>query len=369
MRWLQNGQNNAILDIIMSKENLTVHNFVRRFREERGWSQQDLAERAGLSRTGISGIEAGRLIPSTAAALALAAIFGCRVEDLFVLTGNEAAQWAWPPPGKTCRYWRAIIGARHWLYPVEVSPLGTVPHDGVWRDGKCNDHEFADPVRTLVVACCDPAVAVLAAEYARQTPFRMLVLPRSSRAALELLAAGLVHAAGVHLADADSKAGNRDAVAQTVQNPFQLLRIADWDEGLALAPGLATTAIETLIESKLQWIGREPGSGARRVLDEITQNRISLSHLARDHRGVAQAIRHGFAQAGVSLRLVCEEEGVDFLSVCSEAYDFCILQSSVDDPRIRGLVDVIQSTVYRNLIGELPGYDNRRTGEMESADR
>jgi len=354
----------ATKDIIMSKENLVLHNTVRKAREERGWSQQELADRAGLSRTGISAIEAGRLIPSTAAALALAAAFNCRVEDLFVLSGQEYAEWAWPPGTEPCRYWRAMVGMRQLIYPVESSPLGILPHDGVWRDGKCHDHPFADPVRTLVVACCDPAVGLLAGEYARQTPFRMLVLLRSSRAAVELLAAGLIHAAGLHLAHAATPEENRKTAATILNEDFCLVRVANWEEGLALSPGLADQSIESLLQSNLSWVGREPGSGARQVLDELSDGQIVPQHLARDHRSVAQAIRNGFVQAGVSVRLVCEEEGIDFLSVRKEPYDLCFLNASRNDPRLRAMVEVIQSPAYRKQLAGLPGYENNLTGEF-----
>lgn len=348
----------------MSKENLVLHNTVRKAREDRGWSQQELAERAGLSRTGISAIESGRLIPSTAAALALAAAFGCRVEELFTLTGHEAAEWAWPPTTSPCRYWRALVGARQLLYPVEPSPLGILPHDGVWRDGQCHDHPFADPVRTLVVACCDPAVGLLAGEYARQTPFRMLALPRSSRMALELLAAGLVHVSGVHLAHAATPEENREEANRILGEEFCLVRVADWEEGLALAPGLSGQTVDSLLHADLSWIGREPGSGARQVLDNLTQGQLIPQHMARDHRGVAQAIRNGFAQAGVSIRLVCEEEGIDFVSVRDEPYDLCFLKSAQNDPRIRAMVDVIRSPTFLKQLSGLPGYSNHQTGDI-----
>jgi len=353
----------------MSKENLTIQNVIRKTREDRGWSQQELAERAGLSRTGIGAIESGRLVPSTAAALTLAEAFGCRVEDLFSLSGKESSTWAWPPSQQPCRYWRALVGARHLLYPVETSPLGNVPHDGVWRDGQFLDHPFADPARTLVVACCDPAVGLLASEYARQTPFRMLVLPRGSRTSLELLAAGLVHAAGVHLGSGGNSQGNHEAAAQVLGRDFRLLRITDWEEGLALSPGLAVQSVDSLLRGELRWIGREKGSGARQVLDDLSEGKISPEHLARDHRGVAQAIRSGFAHAGVSVRLACEEEGVDFLFVRKEAYELCLPTSSMADPRIAALHTVVQSTTYRRMLSELPGYDCRSTGEVEQFER
>lgn len=353
----------------MSKENLVVHNVIRKTREENGWSQQELAERSGLSRTGIGAIESGRLVPSTAAALALATAFSCRVEDLFILAGKESIQWAWPPLQEPCRYWRALVGSKQLLYPVEASPLGTVPHDGVWRDGKCHDHPFADPVRTLVLACCDPAVGLLAAEYARQTPFRMLVLPRASRAALNHLSAGRVHAAGIHLGGATSEAGNTQTASELLAETFHLLRVTDWEEGLALSPGLKAGGINTILTSGLRWIGREPGSGARQIFDEISEGRISPAGLARDHRGVAQVIHSGFAQAGVSVRLVCEEEGLDFLNIRKEGYDLCLLDATMEDPRIRALIEVVRSSSYRRMLSALPGYENRQTGDLDSSQR
>ncbi|WP_305045956.1 substrate-binding domain-containing protein [Geoalkalibacter sp.] len=348
----------------MSKENFIITNSVRRLREERGWSQQELAERAGLSRTGVSAIEAGRLIPSTAAALALAAAFGCRVEDIFALGDSSQGQWAWPPPKQPCRYWRALIGGSSLLYPVEPTPLGTVPHDGIFRDGRCADHPFADPVRTLVLACCDPAVGLLAAEYARQTPFRMLALSRSSRAGLELLAAGLVHAAGLHLAGEAHPEGNLKAAREVVGEPFRLLRVADWQEGLALAPGLAAAGVDHALRADLRWIGREPGSGARQMFDELTEGRLKPAYLARDHRGVVQAIGSGFAQAGISVRLVCEEEAVDFLGIRETAYDLCLPAHLAEDPRLRALIEVVRSPSYRKLLAELPGYGVQATGAL-----
>ncbi|MBE0504990.1 MAG: helix-turn-helix domain-containing protein, partial [Desulfuromonadales bacterium] len=341
----------------MSKENYTIANTVRKYREEAGWSQQELAERAGLSRTGISAVEAGRLIPSTAAALALAATFSCRVEDLFALAGGEPLVWAWPPAQHSCRYWRALVGSRQLIYPVETSPLGTVAHDGIWDKNRFRDQPSADPVRTLVIACCDPAVGLLAGEYARQTSFRMLVLPRGSRAALELLGKGLVHAAGVHLGSANRLNRNQEVAAKILGYDFQLLRITDWEEGLALASGLAVQGVNALLNGSLRWVGRESGSGARQLLDELSQRKISPEYEARDHRGVAQSVRSGFAQAGVSVRLACEEEGIDFLSVHNKAYELSLLNSSLNDPRIQALIAVVRSAAYRRILSELPGYN------------
>ena len=60
-------------------------NRLRAEREERGWTQADLAERIGVSRKTINTIENGVFTPSTMIALKLARTFKLTVEDLFSL--------------------------------------------------------------------------------------------------------------------------------------------------------------------------------------------------------------------------------------------------------------------------------------------
>jgi molybdate-binding protein/DNA-binding XRE family transcriptional regulator len=359
-------------------DDATLHNDLRSHRLSLGWSQEELARRAGVSRAGISAIETGRLVPSTAAALALAGALGCTVESLFRLSrfglAWDPAEWAWPPGTATARYWCAVVGGRRRLYPVEVSALGVVPHDGIIQDGKIHDHPAADPERTIVLACCDPAVGLLAAELARANGFRLLVLPRNSRAALELLAQGLVHAAGLHLERSDQRGGNAAAVkrhlAAGTERDYRLLRLADWEEGIALAPSLGVDTIRSAVAAKLRWVAREPGSGAQQCLDEVLERtdskRASKPPLMRafDHRAVADAIRANWADAGICLRLASEEAKLAFLSVRVEAYEICMPEALAHDPRGEVLVQAVRSAEYRRMLSELPGYDTRRTGEL-----
>jgi putative transcriptional regulator len=52
-------------------------------REEKGWRQIDVAERLGVSRQTINAIEVGKYDPSLPLAFAIAALFKCRIEDIF----------------------------------------------------------------------------------------------------------------------------------------------------------------------------------------------------------------------------------------------------------------------------------------------
>ncbi|MCA9157777.1 MAG: helix-turn-helix transcriptional regulator [Planctomycetales bacterium] len=62
-----------------------IENLVRRHRRLAEITQQELAERVGVTRQTILSIEKGDYTPSVALALKLAAAFSMRVEDLFLL--------------------------------------------------------------------------------------------------------------------------------------------------------------------------------------------------------------------------------------------------------------------------------------------
>jgi molybdate-binding protein/DNA-binding XRE family transcriptional regulator len=348
-----------------------IHNRVQDYRATRGWSQDELARRSGLSRTAISAVETDRVVPSTAAALALAAAFDCRVEDLFSLgkaTHRGEPEWAWPSPTDPCRFWRAVVAEQTWLYPVERTFVGTLPPDGVLKASAYEFRAHSDPDHTLVLAGCDPAVGLLAAELARSAGVRLLPLIRSSRQALDLLCRGVVHVAGLHLQDHDRPGGNERAVREMLGPGYTLLRVSRWQEGLALAPGLGISTIRQAVSANLRWVGREPGSGARRCLDSILKDHHPLpkgyNHIAVDHTGVVETIRSGWAQAGVCVRLSAAEAGLDFLVAREEDYDLCYRSDMEHDPRIQALVRGIRSHAFRRSVGELPGYHTTMTGEQ-----
>jgi putative transcriptional regulator len=62
-----------------------VRTRVRELRLERGWSQQELAEKVGVSRQSINSIECDRYTPSLPLALTFARVFGCPTDTIFKL--------------------------------------------------------------------------------------------------------------------------------------------------------------------------------------------------------------------------------------------------------------------------------------------
>jgi putative transcriptional regulator len=62
-----------------------MKNLVRTFRQQRGWTQQELGSRLGTSRQAIIAIENERFDPSLPLAIKLARLFGKPVEKMFIL--------------------------------------------------------------------------------------------------------------------------------------------------------------------------------------------------------------------------------------------------------------------------------------------
>jgi putative transcriptional regulator len=66
-----------------------VNSRVATLRKAKGWTQADLAEKLDVSRQTVNAIETERYEPSLSLAFKIAAVFGQRIEDVFLpATGN-----------------------------------------------------------------------------------------------------------------------------------------------------------------------------------------------------------------------------------------------------------------------------------------
>lgn len=341
-------------------------NRISQAREFAGLTQAELAARAGISRAAVSSMETGTTSPSVHAAMAVARVLGCPVEDLFGPADAPAAsgpQWAWPPHSKVVRYREAKVGHQRWIYPVEASSNHGLPHDGVWRAGEfCPRTNQAE--QTLVLACCDPAAELLATEYARASGFRLIALSRSGAAALDLLSRGQVHVAGLHRATGEQPDLNVETVRHKLGQGYCLVRAAGWQAGLAVRATERARSAQALLRKPRRWALREPGSVAREFLDQLSPPRHLTGQVVSSHRAVAEAVRTGWADAGVCVEMVADEAGLNFIPLRWEWLDFCFPVAFGRDPRLSALVRLLRSRAHRTLIGELPGYDVRQTGQM-----
>jgi putative transcriptional regulator len=70
---------------------LQMRSRLKVLRAERDWTQEQLAERVGVSRQAINAIETEKYEPSLSLAFKLAHLFGARIEDIFFPDSTDGA--------------------------------------------------------------------------------------------------------------------------------------------------------------------------------------------------------------------------------------------------------------------------------------
>lgn len=341
---------------------------VARLRQERAWTQAELAERCGVSRAEISGIETGRLVPSVLVALRLADVLEMPVESLFGVSQRspEPLPWAWQPADGEARLWRAMVNGKLRLFPVESTAAGIVPHDSLLTPGGLEVVDGdARPERTLVMAGCDPLVGLLTQTLAPKG-IRVLPLQRSSHEALALLEQGLVHVAGVHFANRDGGCENERVVASRLGPGYSLIHEMEWQSGIATGSARPERSTRALLNARVRWVNREPGSAARETFDALLGRRAKprgYDRVVRSHRAVAATVSSGWAEAGICMRVTAAENRLGFISLQREAYELCVSQDLMGDPRIVALAATLRSREYRRFLLHAPGCDASRAGE------
>jgi putative transcriptional regulator len=69
-----------------------MNNRLKVLRAERGWSQQDLAERLDVSRQSVNAIETGKYDPSLPLAFRIAELFDLAIEEIFVSPSRHSSK-------------------------------------------------------------------------------------------------------------------------------------------------------------------------------------------------------------------------------------------------------------------------------------
>jgi len=370
---------------------------LRLARQARGFSQQQLAGMAGVSRQAVSAVEAGHSDPSLRVAFALAQALGMTVEEVFGpadLAPPVAAIPVAPPDAPGGRVLLAPVGDRLVALPLRgdaAAGMGFVAAGGQAAlpatalpaaalpateaagpaAGTIAVRPIGPPRPTLVVAGCDPALPLLAPPLALlDPPVAFAWWPCGSGEALRLAAAGLVHAAGVHLRDADG--GYNATAASHLPGGAEVVGFTAWREGLVLRPELAPviTGVDSLVKDGRRVVNREAGAEARRLLDrELNRLGIDRAELpgydtrAGGHLQVASAVAARLADAGVASEPVARVYGLDFVPLADERFDLVLPGAHLGSREVQGLLKVLASPWLLAQLASLPGYDLASCGD------
>jgi len=369
----------------------TLETGLRRARLKSGLKQSELAERAGISRQTLSVLESGRGQPSTSVALHLARVLGCRVEELFWLrdeAGELTAELAQGADLRGAKAERAVVGsvAGRWVaHPLSrEDPLAlTTSADALLIRARRPDRTVRlralRPPEALqanvLVAGCDPGLSVLSGHVEDRWPGqRLRWIPVGSDAALKMLGVGHAHVAGAHLFDEETGEYNLPFVRRAFGGrPMVVVTFAHLEEGFAIAKGnpRRIRKPEDIARPEIRFVNREPGAGARRLLDRLLRKaRVPASavegyeNLLHGHLQVAQAVAMGAADAGVVARSAAIAHGLDFIPLSEERFDLVFPKEWSADARAGWIVETLEGRAFRRELASLGGYDTRESGQV-----
>jgi putative molybdopterin biosynthesis protein len=106
---------------------------------------------------------------------------------------------------------------------------------------------------------------------------------------------------------------------------------------------------------------RNRGSGTRILLDQLLQGATPPGYYAeaKSHNAVAAAVAQGRADWGMAIANVAASEGLGFLSVRDELYDFVVPASRASRGPIRAFAELLTAFQTRQALGKM-GFEARR---------
>jgi len=364
----------------MSQPTCVCH--VQSIRERLGFSQAELARRAGLSRQVVNMVERGRIVPSVLTALALAEALECAVADLFHKPKEERpleVTLSATIHSQQGLVRLAVVGNRWIAIPAaasETAGFGEADGQLISRQGNSGAVKPLLPEaqlrHNLLVAGCDPALGIVRDLWKRnKMEGNVRWQNLSSSAAVKALAQGEAHIAGVHFPD---EAAEQHALA-TLGMPVAMVRFARWEQGWMLRRGnpLGFRSVEDLASNRVRFLNRVDGSGSRLLIDGLLRKAgvspalVPLySSVASTHFDCAGAIREGRADVAMGLRAVAESCDLDFLPVQEVAFNLIIPQALLDFAPVAKLLNLLQNRGFRRQLDGLPGYATTETGKLLS---
>ncbi len=196
-----------------------------------------------------------------------------------------------------------------------------------------------------------------------------------SSGGLSAIRNGTADIAGVHLLD-ESGVYNVPYLERFGITDAVLVKGYKREQGLIVRKDSRIAKFEDIIDARL--INRNTGSGTRVITDrklrEIAdKRRISFEELtnhlkgyyteAKTHSAVAASVKLGKADVGVGIRPVAEMNGLKFIKIADEEYDFVIPRRLLESKEIRRFLEVLRGKEFRERLP--PGISvYERTGEV-----
>lgn len=172
------------------------------------------------------------------------------------------------------------------------------------------------------------------------------------------------HCAPMHLLAPDGTYNVRYLERYLAGEEVTLVCVAEREQGIVSRDGITFEELDSV-----SFVNRQKGSGTRMLLDHLLKERgiapSAISGYDREmttHLAVALAVASGEADAGLCVASAAEITGLSFVPVGTERYEIGIMTEDLEDPRIRSLLEVIESDLFRTILNKSSGYRTDATG-------
>jgi len=207
------------------------------------------------------------------------------------------------------------------------------------------------------------------------TGLRIRVINAGSSGGLGAIRNGTADIAGIHLLDESGEYNIPFLERFKIKNAV-IIKGYLREQGLIVRKESLIAKFEDILASSI--INRNTGSGTRVITDmklreiavkkgvafEELVNSINGYHTeAKTHSAVAAAVRLKKSDAGVGIRTAAELNGLKFIKIADEEYDFVVPAKLLESKEIRIFIEALRSEEFREKIPHgMRTYE--RTGEI-----
>jgi putative molybdopterin biosynthesis protein len=185
---------------------------------------------------------------------------------------------------------------------------------------------------------------------------------------------GECHIAPVHLLDTRDGRYNEYLFGRYFKpGEAALLKGVGRSQGLIVKPGnpRGIASIGDLVAENIVYINRQRGSGTRVLLDyllalnNIDPERINgYNREMTTHMAVASAVKSGTADAGLGVFSAAAVNGLDFIPLGREDYDFIVRTDMIGEPSLQSFINCLKSAEFASELEKLGGYELVNPGEL-----
>ncbi|MCF8000521.1 MAG: molybdopterin biosynthesis protein [Halanaerobiales bacterium] len=204
--------------------------------------------------------------------------------------------------------------------------------------------------------------------------FELNIQSVGSMSGLVSLKRGECQLAGAHLLEPETGEYNISYINDLFKNEkMAVINLVHREQGLMVKKNNPKNLedINSLKEKNIKFINRQRGSGTRVLLDYLLKtNNIDKTNIKGyekeelTHMGAAVQVAEGTADAALGIRAAASAVDLDFIPIKKEKYDIILKKKSLNDPRIKRLINIIKSSPFQKVVKELKGYDLKNSGEI-----